>query len=250
MRGMLIRRGSASRLLRFNTSTDSIEDQDMSVEGEAARLATAILVKQFVREGVAVDQAIRKELEMKIKDSVSKCVQRADSLHPLDKHEIAKEAIGLTNVTSLKLQARKAMLHRKIEKLTTEQKWYIIRPNDYRKVIWDFYCVFLLTYSIFEMPFSLAYRSSSNCQITAIEIVNLFVDFCFCVDGCLSFITAYVDYETGIIVMNPSRIISRSCTSGENHFRAALTIFSHWHSPLEYGPESHIVKYAVRQVAR
>ena len=215
--------GAASRLLRFNTALGSIEDQAMSVEGEAARLATASLVKQFVREGVAVDQAIREELEIKIKDSVSKCVQRADSLHPLDKHEIAKEALGLTNVTSLKLQARKAMLHRKIEKLTTEQakKWYIIRPNDYRKVIWDFYCVFLLIYSIFEMPFSLAYRSSSNCQITSIEIVNLFVDFCFCVDCCLSFITAYVDYETGIVVMNPSRIISRSCTSGEK-----LTIFA------------------------
>ena len=192
----------------FRSSFSSVI-QETSVENEAVQLATEKLVKQFVNEGVSVDEIIRKDLESKMKDSVSRFLERSESLYPLDKKEIAKEALGLTNVTSLKMQARKAMLNRKIEKLTTKQNQYIIRPNDIRKIIWDFFCVFLLVYSIFEMPFSLAFRSSSNCSITWIEILNLFVDCCFLVDCCLSFITAYIDYETGVVVMDPSRIITR-----------------------------------------
>ena len=181
----------------------------MPVESEAIKLATKNLVQQFMKEGVRVDETFRKDLESQIKNSVSRFLERSESLGTLDKKQIAKEALRLTNVTSLKMQARKAMLNRKIEKLSTKHNQYIIRPNDIRRIIWDFFCVFLLVYSVFEMPFSLAFRSSSNCSITWIEILNLFVDCCFCVDCCLSFITAYVDHETGILVTDPSRIVER-----------------------------------------
>ena len=39
--------------------------------------------------------------------------------------------------------------------------------------------------------------------------LNLFIDCCFCIDFCLSFVTAYVDNETGIIVVDPRLILKR-----------------------------------------
>ena len=183
-----------------------------SVQDAAALLATTSLVKQFVQEGVTVDDRVRNELEIRVKLSISKLMTAGRK--PPTAKELANEALGITNITSLKLQARKSMMQaRKLRKMEmhTTKKWFIINQNDYRKIIWDLFCVFLLVYSIFEMPFSLSFREGSGCAITWIELLNLFVDCCFCVDCGLSFITSYVDPETGIAITSPLAIVKRSC---------------------------------------
>ena len=190
-----------------------------SVQDKAALLATTSLVKQFVEEGVTVDDRVRQELEIRVKSSISKLTTNCQD--PPNAKELAHEALGITNVTSLKLQARKSMLQartlRKLEMNTAKKKWFIIVQNDYRKIIWDIFCVFLLIYSIFEMPFSLSFRNGSECVITWIEYLNLSVDCCFCLDCCLSFITTYVDSETGITITKPLVIVKRSYFARGRH---------------------------------
>jgi hypothetical protein len=160
-----------------------------------------------MEEGVVVDNLIRSEIECRVRNNVSNLISAANSKQ-LSKKNLAKEAVGLSNVVSLKLQARKKLLQKKSEILTTKQKWYIVRPNDFKKICWDIMTVFLLTFSVFEVPFSLAF-GVGGCTATWIEDTNLFIDCCFCLDCALNFITAYVDKQTSIIVVDPARIIRR-----------------------------------------
>ena len=179
-----------------------------SIEEEAVHLAASNITAQMLEEGITVDDSVRNEFVAHIREHVSKLIETPHG-NSLCKKELAKEALALSNVTSLKLKARKTMKQTKAIMLTTQQPWYIINPIDVRKIAWDIFTVVLLIFSVFEVPFSLAF-SADNCRITLIDAMNLFIDCIFCIDCAINLITAYMDKETGILVVDPNRIARRS----------------------------------------
>ncbi len=181
-----------------------------SIEDEAVHIASADLTKQLQLEGITVDENVLREMKSQIRGQVSKLIATSESSRSLGKKELAKEALGLSNVTSLKLRARKVMFQKRTEMLTSRRQWFIIHPSHPQKLAWDLFNVILLVYSVFEIPFSLAFTTTEVCSVAAIDNLNLFVDCCFCVDCMLAFITAYIDNDTGIVVVDWSRIASRS----------------------------------------
>ena len=186
---------------------DSSDATEMSVEEEVVHIAVSDIVKTLSQEGVSVDDDARKELTSQIRCHVHSLMTNSPSLS-LNKKELAIEALGLCNVTSLKQQARKTMLQKKTVKLTSKKKWFIIDHADRRKLFWDLICVLLLIFSIFEIPFSISFRSEV-CDISMVDNINLLVDCCFCLDCVLTFFTSFVDKETGIVVVDHTAIVHR-----------------------------------------
>jgi hypothetical protein len=201
------------------------------LEEEVVRIATSDIAQQLMVEGVVVDNLIRAEIECQMRHNVSNLIA-APNNKQLSKRNLAKEALGLSNIVSLKLQARKKILQKKSEILTTKQRWFIVRPSDFKKLLWDILTVLLLTFSVFEVPFSLAF-GVSGCTVNWIDNINLIVDCCFCLDCGLNFITAYIDKQTGIVVVDPSRIIKRQALTladGVNIQAAHSAIVEHKHA--------------------
>jgi hypothetical protein len=203
--------GLHSNVARHDQSTTSM----ISVEAEAVNIATADLSRQLVKEGISVDDDVRKALARQVHANVAKYMESSRNLMAAENFhskDIAKEALGLTNVTSLKILARKVKQHKREKMLNsvTVPKWWIILPSNRFKLTWDLANVLLIIYSIFEMPFSMAFGTVNDCDATWLENVNLFIDCCFCTDSMLNFFTAYVDYETSIVVVDSVRIIKRS----------------------------------------
>jgi hypothetical protein len=195
----------------LSRNNESNKPSGMSVEDSAVHIATADMTKKLVKEGISVDGDVRNALAAHIQVNVAKYMGSAKNLHDLDTKTIAVEALGLTNVTSLKLLARKVKLHKREQLLSSVSpaKWWIILPSNRKKLCWDLANVILIIYSTFEMPFSMAFGTVDDCDATWIQNLNLFIDCCFCVDSLLNFVTAYVDYETGIVVVDTARIIKR-----------------------------------------
>jgi hypothetical protein len=188
-------------------SSRVVDCNSFPLEEEVVRIATSDITQQLMAEGVVLDNLIRSEIECQMRHNVSNLIA-APNNKQLSKRNLAKEALGLSNIVSLKLQARKKLLQQKSEVLATKQIWYIVRPSDLKKLLWDIMTVLLLTFSVFEVPFSLAF-GVGGCTVNWIDNINLIVDCCFCLDCGLNFITAYVDKQTSIIVVDPSRIIKR-----------------------------------------
>jgi hypothetical protein len=186
---------------------DSSDAAEMSVEEEVVHIAVSDIVKTLSQEGVSVDGDARKDLSSQIRCHVQSLIGNSPS-SCLNKKEIAIEALALCNVASLKQQARKTMLQKKTVKLTSEKKWFIINHTDQRKLIWDIICVVLLIYSIFEIPFSISFRSEV-CDISMVDNINLLVDCFFCIDCVFTFFTSFVDKETGIVVVDHAVIVHR-----------------------------------------
>jgi hypothetical protein len=64
-------------------------------------------------------------------------------------------------------------------------------PDSSRKQIWDSFCMILLLYCSFSVPFSIAFDSSSDQEDKLKENFDLFTDVVFMMDIGLNFITAW-----------------------------------------------------------
>ena len=63
-------------------------------------------------------------------------------------------------------------------------------PDSTWKQIWDLFCLLLLFYCSFSVPYGIAFLADSDGSLGALEISNLVVDMVFMVDILLSFLTA------------------------------------------------------------
>jgi hypothetical protein len=190
------------------------QGSNLSIAEEAVNLATDNVSKQLAKDGISVNSDVRSKLADHIKENVTKYMESSKNLtgtEAIHSKHIAKEALELTNVTALKILARKFKQQRREQLLNsvTVPKWWIILPSNRYKLAWDLINVVLIIYSMFEMPFSMAFGTANDCETTWIENLNLFIDCCFCMDSVLNFVTAYADNETGIIVIDTYRIIKR-----------------------------------------
>ena len=93
-------------------------------------------------------------------------------------------------------------------------------PESGRKQAWDIFCLLLLLYCSFSVPYSIAFDdsikgASSNGDMTPMQIFDLFVDCVFMCDIVLCFLTAW-DRQGFIVVSAPHR-------PGPPQARAALT---------------------------
>ena len=123
------------RLWKNGVASSRVMDcSRIPLEEEVARIAASDLARQLMEEGVTVDNLIRNEIESQMRNNVSNLIAAPHSKR-LSKKNLVKEALGLSNIVSLKLQTRKKILQKKSEILSTKQKWYIVRPSDFKKLV-------------------------------------------------------------------------------------------------------------------
>jgi hypothetical protein len=75
--------------------------------------------------------------------------------------------------------------------LTDIMRQFPLDPDSSRKQIWDSFCMILLLYCSFSVPFSIAFETSSEQENGFKENFDVFTDVVFMLDICLNFITAW-----------------------------------------------------------
>ena len=150
-------------------------------------------MRQLKAEGIQVDEDSELQLISKITDELMN-----------DFNYEANIGLSVGRIARLKIYAKK--FKKAIADKRSKKHWLIIWPDNKKKTLWDVANFMLLLYSVFEIPFALAFLPSS-CDASALEDFNLSVDCFFLCDCCLQFITAYVDPESGLIVTSPKQII-------------------------------------------
>ena len=112
-----------------------------------------------------------------------------------------QDSMTIASVIRIKQQAKK--IKRKLEYVKASGK--VLMPNSTRRLCWDFCNLTLLIYSVFEVPFSISFLSTT-CGTSEREILNLCIDGFFMVDILLNFCTAYYDEEIGAMQVEYRRI--------------------------------------------
>ena len=109
------------------------------------------------------------------------------------------------------------LLKEQKNKIACWRYWYHrmipIDPNSSPKQVWDVMILFLLVYSCFQVPYSMAFDDSgeSEDQLSPKYIADVLLDVIFMVDVAMCFITAYYDSK-GMLVRDLS-LISKRYTS-------------------------------------
>ncbi|KDP38842.1 hypothetical protein JCGZ_04999 [Jatropha curcas] len=89
----------------------------------------------------------------------------------------------------------------------TESKGWIISPMDSRYRSWESFMVVLVAYSAWVFPFEVAFLNASS--ITGLYIADNIVDLFFAVDIVLTFLVAYIDSRTQLLVRDRRKIAVR-----------------------------------------
>ena len=121
----------------------------------------------------------------------------------LSEEEIESLQSGLTlsNVIRIKLHAA----HSKNELSYKKAQKRVILPSSRPKFWWDAMNFSLLLFCVFEIPYILAFTTDA-CSETPLSKFDLFVDIVFLIDFALTFFTAYVEADTGALVVFPGDI--------------------------------------------
>jgi hypothetical protein len=78
-------------------------------------------------------------------------------------------------------------------------------PDSRERAYWDLLNLMLMTWTIFEIPFSMLFADSKKaCPWDGVMTTNLLVDLLFLFDIVLTFNTAYYDHE-GILIGNMNK---------------------------------------------
>jgi hypothetical protein len=76
----------------------------------------------------------------------------------------------------------------------------LLMPDSRNRALWDAFNLALMTWTIFEIPFSILFNDQmQECSWSAMMIINLFVDCLFLFDMAVTMNTAYYDPE-GLLV--------------------------------------------------
>ena len=95
--------------------------------------------------------------------------------------------------------------HDTIPKTTQNRKWWLIDPNDSRKVSWDLFVGVFIVYSVLSVPFFLGFQVSPS---GGWRFLDRITDALFWMDMILSFCTMYED-ETKQIVTDEKTVAKR-----------------------------------------
>jgi potassium channel len=107
-----------------------------------------------------------------------------------------EDSLTVGHVIQMKMRARNIKKTIKYKKAARR----VISPNSWPKMSWDSVIFLLLLYSVFEIPYSLAFEGS--CDDTWREKFNLFIAFILLFDLVLNFFTAFLDEEIGALNVN------------------------------------------------
>ena len=89
--------------------------------------------------------------------------------------------------------------------ISTRSKIFPVDPDSSIKQIWDIFCLILLLYCSFSVPYGIAFLDDSASGLDVMDVFGLVVDMIFMCDILLSFVTAI---EVDGIVVRDLRIIS------------------------------------------
>ena len=75
----------------------------------------------------------------------------------------------------------------------TLHEWFPLFPESTLKRIWDAFCMFLLVYCSFSVPYSIAFVTSDSPSghLSDIDYSDLAIDVFFMIDICLTFVTQF-----------------------------------------------------------
>ena len=94
------------------------------------------------------------------------------------------------------------------KKYTHNKRLHLLMPDSTNRAIWDMINMTLMTWTIFEIPFSMLFADAQEkeCPWDVLMIINIFVDLLFLTDIVVSMNTAYYDRE-GILIEDRQQII-------------------------------------------
>ncbi len=70
-------------------------------------------------------------------------------------------------------------------------RYFPLDPDTHIKQIWDAWCLLLLLYCSFSVPYNIAFESDTGPGLKANDIADLIINMIFLVDIALTFLTAY-----------------------------------------------------------
>ena len=98
-----------------------------------------------------------------------------------------------------------------------------IDPDSSMKQCWDIFCLVLLLYCSFSVPYSIAFLDNSSSSLDVMDIFGLAVDLVFMCDILLSFVTA-IEVD-GIVVRDLKVISATYCRSVKKALLYSVEIF-------------------------
>jgi len=112
----------------------------------------------------------------------------------------------------VKADRARAKLREREERVRTKTA---LHPEGRTKVTWDLLTTGLLIYTLFEVPFHMAFITMS-CDLAPLDQFNLFVDIMFCIDILVSFNTGVIERVKGEEILN------------DNHQQIAVRYLTGW----------------------
>jgi len=88
-----------------------------------------------------------------------------------------------------------------------DRGWFMVRVNDPRKTIWDFFIILTAIYNCFSIPLQIAFEPPIL-ETAPFETANNIIDFLFVLDILIAFRTTYYDLETGDEIFQSNLVIS------------------------------------------
>ena len=67
--------------------------------------------------------------------------------------------------------------------------WFPLDPETKTKQIWDLFCMLLLVYCSFSVPYSIAFMPSDSTALTPMDYSDIVIDIVFMIDISLTFVT-------------------------------------------------------------
>ena len=142
---------------------------------------------------------------------------------PIDESEPSKKVMfGVNSSMSLPVWVI-AKLRAKLERARTKLREHeelartktALHPEGRVKLTWDLLTTGLLIYTLFEVPYHMAFIAMS-CEMEPLDHFNLFVDIMFCIDIIVSFNTGVIERFKGEEILN------------DNHQQIAFRYLTSW----------------------
>jgi hypothetical protein len=93
----------------------------------------------------------------------------------------------------------------RLQEIDRKQNYkFMVRQNDPRKTLWDFFIIIVAIYNCFSIPFQIAFQPP-ELETATFEALNNIIDLCFILDIIVAFRTTFYDKETGDEVYDPRR---------------------------------------------
>ena len=109
-------------------------------------------------------------------------------------------------ICEIQLRSSSKFVKAAIEQANSRKPMFPLNPDSSAKTIWDLFCMLLLLYCSFEVPYTLAFDSGLGCDSNSpLQVTDLVVNITFMMDIAISFVSSF---EKGGVMIRDFRAIA------------------------------------------